>query len=159
VHTARFKLMRAAAARGDTAGLDAIRDMDPQTFMKTHEAAFEEARIRVESFGDWPRVALEDTQVRWIDQLKAEGKPDLAESIKKMGTSEFAAKFPHKLEESKKLLPLPEGGQLSKDIERFGSFGGKIVDEVRRQPRNSSGPCVRAIRRGYGATGFSDRRQ
>jgi hypothetical protein len=128
VHSARFKLMRAAAARGDTAGLDAIRDMDPQTFMKTHKAAFDEARVRVESFGDWPRVALEDTQMRWIDQLKGEGKPDLAESIRKMGTSEFAARFPQKLEESRKLLPLPEGGQLSKDIERFGSFGGKVVE-------------------------------
>lgn len=128
IHSARFKLMRAAAAKGDTAAMDTIRDMAPSKFRQTHKAAVEEALQKVESFGDWPRVALEDTQVRWVKQLEAEGKTALANDVRKMGTSEFGARFPHKLEESKKLLPLPEGGQLSKDLERFGQFGGKIVE-------------------------------
>ncbi|HVK35207.1 MAG TPA: hypothetical protein VM428_06070 [Microlunatus sp.] len=128
VRGARFKLMMAAYKRGDRAGAAAVREMDFAGFVRTHRADVDAALRRAEDAGDWPKRAIEDVRERMAADLRAQGKPADAAAMERLSNTAWAAKYPDRMAEAQQLIPLPEAGQFTRDLERTGQLGGKIVD-------------------------------
>ena len=60
--------------------------------------------------------------------LRAQGKPAEAVAMERLSDTAWAAKYPDKAKEAQELIPLPEAGQFTRDLERTDQLGGKIVD-------------------------------
>ena len=60
--------------------------------------------------------------------LRAQGKPADAAAMERLSNTAWAAKYPDRMAEAQQLIPLPEAGQFTRDLERTGQLGGKIVD-------------------------------
>ena len=125
--SARHRLMIAAYKRGDRAGAQAIREMNFADFMKAHRVEYEQALKLAESDGDWPREALEDVRARFETELRASRQVDEANRVANMSSSQFKAAYPDKAAEAEALLPLPEAGQFTRDLERTDQIGGSIL--------------------------------
>jgi hypothetical protein len=127
VRSARHRLMM-PLWRGNPAAAKAIREMSFADFIRAHRKEVEEALREAESDSDWAMHALEEVQTSWKKELLAAGKNDEAKEIAQLGTSAFKAKYPQKAAEAEELIPLPEAGQFTRDLERTEQIGGKIID-------------------------------
>jgi hypothetical protein len=126
VRSARHKLMIAAYKRGDKTGAKAIRDLEFASFMKAHKAEVDRALRAAESDSDWAMHAIEDVQEAMVKELRAQGKAAEATTVENLSTSQFAFQYRDKAAEAMELIPLPEAGQFTRDLERSGQLGGKI---------------------------------
>jgi hypothetical protein len=128
VRSARHRLIVAAYRRRDPAAAKAIRDLDFATFVRTNRAEVDRALKEAADDSDWAKHAIEDVQEVMARDLRAAERTQEAADLEKLGTSAFAAKYPEKAKEAAELIPLPEAGQFTRDLERTEQVGGKIVD-------------------------------
>lgn len=99
-------------------------------FVKAYKAEVEAAIRRAENAeAEWRNVALEEYRARDVAERRATGDAQGAKDIAKMGNSEYAATLsPMEQAQVNQLIPLPEGGQFVRDIERGNEIGLQKLD-------------------------------
>ncbi|MCK9621371.1 MAG: DUF4157 domain-containing protein [Methylobacter sp.] len=129
VSRVRFRLIRERYKVKDLKGAQDIREQPFEDFVKANQAKIDEAVKLAESDSDWRKVAMEDYHARVVQELRAKGSVQEADRISKLGTSEFGATLtPMEQAHVDSLLPLPEAGQFTKDLERTGEMGGAMLN-------------------------------
>jgi len=128
IQSTRGRLARGLFAQGKADEAKSLLRMDLHDFMRVHAADIQETVRRAEQQGDWGKQALETVQQAHVQELRAANKGKLADEVSRMGTSAYGAKFPDRAKAAKDLVPLPEAGQFTSDLERIETFGVAKLD-------------------------------
>ncbi|MEA2844535.1 MAG: hypothetical protein QOJ69_2206, partial [Actinomycetota bacterium] len=158
LQSAKFNQWTSLRNAGDHAGSAKVRQMSLQQFADAHPDLVETAmKKKLGTEGDWrtkpitgkaveadwERQAIETVQAEHADELRAMGQtkgPEGADAVGRMTNSQYKAKYPDRTEKAKELLPLPEAGQFTRDLERRGQIGVEKLDPTHLPPMGIDGP-------------------
>jgi hypothetical protein len=141
LRSAKHRQMIQHYKSGNKAAAADLRNMSVQQFADAHPNLVKDAmEKRLKADGDWEKQAIETIQEQMADELRAAGKAKDAAKVEALSTSQFKAAHPEREQQWKDLMPLPEAGQFTRDLERKGQIGLQRLDPEKLPPMVIQGP-------------------
>lgn len=141
LNSAKFNEWIKIKKAGDPSRAAQVRRMSLQEFADAHPNLVDLARQKkLKADADWEKVALETVQAEHAEALRAGGDARGAKAIEGMSTGQYKAAHPDRAERANELLPLPEAGQFTRDLERGGELGVERLDPTKLPPMVIEGP-------------------